>query len=511
MSTALGIVATPREAPPRTRRRRPGLFDAPLPGRGTGRLRIMGAVSGVALVVIPIVLVQIAPEALSQLQAIYSAIIVALCLLPTFLYLQISPRPPFPLMPLVGLFHAIAYGLPMFYTYTTVIVGLHSVSDETLLLVIGALVSTYFGYYLLPKALGKIATPLRLPAEQNKSRTMTALWILLGIHLFLLAIPSVVKAVGLDQFAVSSAYPAWGMLLIWTLRGYLTAGEKFVAWGVVMPIELLYRFTSGLLANVMIWALFFTIVYWIERRRLPWVTLVCGAVIFVPLNEAKVEFRAQTWFSGLHSGAGLVEKAQLFADLAWRAATDPVAKGDDSFHTDNQVYRATQTIFLDNIIRMTPSQVPYWNGATYTSIVYKLIPRLFWPDKPTETLGVEFSRRYGLRGTEDATTSINVPWLVEMYANFGTFGVLVGTTLVGFLFAMLELKFNSYRLSLLELMVGISILFDLFYQESNFSLMVGSKILLTVAFRLFFTMVLQDRKSTRKLSVRTEAHSTASP
>jgi len=61
------------------------------------------------------------------------------------------------------------------------------------------------------------------------------------------------------------------------------------------------------------------------------------------------------------------------------------------------------------------------------------------------------------------------------------------------------------------LMVGISILFDLFYQESNFSLMVGSKILLTVAFRLFFTMVLQDRKSTRKLSVRTEAHSTASP
>ncbi len=71
-------------------------------------------------------------------------------------------------------------------------------------------------------------------------------------------------------------------------------------------------------------------------------------------------------------------------------------------------------------------------GETMQYASYAFIPRLLWPDKPTVTRGAWFSTRLGLFQTEaEATTSLGMTAVGELYWNFGTLGVLVGMLGIG--------------------------------------------------------------------------------
>jgi hypothetical protein len=71
-------------------------------------------------------------------------------------------------------------------------------------------------------------------------------------------------------------------------------------------------------------------------------------------------------------------------------------------------------------------------GETMKYASYAFIPRLIWPDKPSVTRGAWFSTRLGLFESEaDATTSIGMTAVGELYWNFGTLGVLVGMFVIG--------------------------------------------------------------------------------
>jgi NhaP-type Na+/H+ and K+/H+ antiporter len=96
-----------------------------------------------------------------------------------------------------------------------------------------------------------------------------------------------------------------------------------------------------------------------------------------------------------------------------------------------------------------------------------------WKDKPVETLGQWFGHKYRILDPEDAITSINLPWIVEFYVNFGPLGVVIGMAAVGALMALLEQFFLQPGMTEVEVIAGWALLFRLFYQESNVSLMVG--------------------------------------
>ncbi len=64
-------------------------------------------------------------------------------------------------------------------------------------------------------------------------------------------------------------------------------------------------------------------------------------------------------------------------------------------------------------------------------------------------------------------------------------------TLVGVLFGFLERFLARPRMAPLEFVTGVIILLPLFYQESNFSLMTGSLLPLTVSLWVYFTVGLR--------------------
>jgi hypothetical protein len=71
-------------------------------------------------------------------------------------------------------------------------------------------------------------------------------------------------------------------------------------------------------------------------------------------------------------------------------------------------------------------------GETMKYASYAFVPRIIWPDKPTVTRGAWFSTQLGLFESEaDATTSIGMTAVGELYWNFGILGVLVGMLVIG--------------------------------------------------------------------------------
>lgn len=58
------------------------------------------------------------------------------------------------------------------------------------------------------------------------------------------------------------------------------------------------------------------------------------------------------------------------------------------------------------------------------------------PEKPLEVSRPTFGHRYALISAENLNTSINMPQFVELYANFGLPGVLIGMFLFGLLYRL---------------------------------------------------------------------------
>jgi hypothetical protein len=106
-----------------------------------------------------------------------------------------------------------------------------------------------------------------------------------------------------------------------------------------------------------------------------------------------------------------------------------------------------------------------------------------------------FGRRYGFIWSGDTVTSVNFQWTIEMYANFGSFGVIIGMALVGLLLSLSEKKFNNPDMSFLEFLVGLSILLPLTQPESSLVEMFGSIIPVSLAIVLIFHLGLRVKSS----------------
>jgi hypothetical protein len=112
------------------------------------------------------------------------------------------------------------------------------------------------------------------------------------------------------------------------------------------------------------------------------------------------------------------------------------------------------------------------------SLVGAFVPRVLWPEKPQKRVGQDFGHRYGYLYTNDQSTSINLPFLVEFYANFGERGVYLGMFAIGMLLAVLQRYLNRPRQGWLRSLAALVLLVPIITNiESDFSLIFGGLIL----------------------------------
>jgi hypothetical protein len=173
----------------------------------------------------------------------------------------------------------------------------------------------------------------------------------------------------------------------------------------------------------------------------------------------------------------VVSRTKLFFKLLDARVQSDGVDGAVSKGFETSAGRSANLDLLADVIIRTPREIPYWGGQTYLSLVGSFVPRVLWPDKPTKELGQAFGHRYGYIGNSDTNTALNLPILVEFYANFGIAGVIAGMFLVGLIYFVLDRTVNNPGQDSLHSLVGVVILIPLANIESDFSLGFGGLIL----------------------------------
>jgi hypothetical protein len=213
---------------------------------------------------------------------------------------------------------------------------------------------------------------------------------------------------------------------------------------------------------------------WAGRPHIETRWLAAGAaalLVAISLRGVIRDFRMTAWYGNIQFTQ--TEKAQLMIRLLTnRIANEGIAGAVGGGAAQTAQRSANMDVFAD-VVRRTPSEIPYWKGQTYLSLVGAFVPRFMWPDKPTKELGQAFGHRYRYLDPTNTSTAINLPITVEFYANFGAGAVFFGMLIVGAIYGILDSLVNKPRQSLIVTMIGLTLLLPLLIIESDFSLVFG--------------------------------------
>lgn len=422
------------------------------------------------------------PETLTLGQGLLAAAVVLLGFVPGLAFLSAGARSPLPLLQLSGVFYAMTFGLPAFSEDLDWRGASAEAVTLAFVLTLCGLAVMYLAYALSGR-LFRTLRPVTIPGRLPPSRLRLLAWAGFAAHLAYTFTPSWQQVPSIGHFFQPLGWMAMGLLYLSWLQGRLPRAHALVFFAFALPLELLGRLASGALYEFFVVVVFLSLVYWQARRRVPWGVLAAAAVLFVLLNDVKFEYRGRVSTSELATRDVWAKVATLADVLSERYGDLQSVPADAAVSSVNRI---GHIVVFAYVIETTPATVPYWGGETYTFLLASVVPRALWPEKPEAGFGNEFGRRYGFLHPRNYDTTINVPWLAEFYMNFGAAGVIVGMALVGAGFRFLVQKLSRPASAPAEYVLGLSLVFQLFYAESNLALMWGGLLLTFVS--LYLTM-----------------------
>jgi hypothetical protein len=432
---------------------------------------------------------------LAQTDRTRGALLWIACVVPAAIYVARARarREPFPFFPLVGIVYGVYYAIPaltgavnLAYQPNQVSINYldptHDFGGATELALWGWIL-LLFGYWTL----SFFVRPLRVRERPWPSHALVP-WLIrilavgmLGEVLQLsIRLPSWFGgAVGF--FTVASRF-ALATLVVMRVRHQLAPAERTIVL-MAIPIELLLLLGTGSIAKVFLFVLLLFLANWLGGGRVRAIWLAGGLVAALALVTVKgilQNYRRQAWFAGV--ALNVPDRILLMGGLVGDQVKAQGVAGAIETGWTAAITRSATLDLLADVVQRTPRDVPYWGGRTYYSLVGFAIPRVLWPSKPTKTLGQDFGHRYSYIGSWDQSTSMNFPYIVEFYANFGSIGVFVGMFLTGMIFRLLDLTLNRPGQSVVRSIASMSILIPLLNVESDFSLVFGGIFLNGIAF-----------------------------
>lgn len=212
----------------------------------------------------------------------------------------------------------------------------------------------------------------------------------------------------------------------WTLR-------------VTVVIAQLIVITSsyGIFYTLLQWTGFFVLMYGFRLRWRAKLALVLTLALMstVMLQYVKADYRAYL----RTENPDFVERISTLGRIALDQITGqneqqvPVPFGD-------VLVRFNQGWIVSRIIDRVPRKVPYAGGDTIKdALIFSLLPRALFPNKPEGASRVLFARFTGLQ--LNSSTSMGLSVIGEMYANFGSWGGVLGTFVFGSLVGLAYARF----------------------------------------------------------------------
>jgi len=223
------------------------------------------------------------------------------------------------------------------------------------------------------------------------------------------------------------------------------------------------------------------------KRKLPWPMITVVACLILFLQPGKGRFRNE--MSRGEVGAGMTDAVVRWIDVSIAGWTDVFAGRtplDEQLSATSS--RSSLLTMTGVILEKTPETVPYQLGSYYPLLIKNLIPRVFWPEKPSVNLANQFFQvEYGLTEIQNLkSVSIACGFEAEGYMNFGWMGVLAVGLLVGFAVGIYEMTFFSAVSSVTTIAVGLALLPGFLTIESQLVQYLGGILQLTFAACIVF-------------------------
>jgi hypothetical protein len=260
-----------------------------------------------------------------------------------------------------------------------------------------------------------------------------------GIAYFVLmplsgAIPSATAIVS----SIGTLIVVGACLRLWVAR---EGRDRLRFWSTIALLPMLPLFTliqAGFVGFGTYWALTISCFLFAQtKRRLLYyfmvpVVLYVGMSVFVNYMAARDDIRHLVWYEQASLFDRIDRVAGVFSNFEWLDLSNGKQRHEIEIRLNqNSLVGAA-------VARLESGRKPYAFGATIANVIVALIPRALWPDKPavggggnvvTEFTGIRF-----MRGT-----SVGAGQVFEFYVNFGTWGVIGGFLLYGWLLGYMDL------------------------------------------------------------------------
>jgi hypothetical protein len=380
-------------------------------------------------------------------QRLLAAGIIALCCYPVVEYMA-APGTSLPFFPMISLLYAIGYGLPLF-SHPEAVLSEAPLPDElTKALVVGVLgvIGLVAGFALgTSRALGLPVPTIRLPLDRQRVLRFLVPLVVISIALnwavalgYLEATRQLLALFGL---ALQLQLVGLAVLAYWQFSGRLVGRGTWAFW-VLLLLASLKGLVGGMLSEVGLPLAIVLAVYWLAKRRIPWVSGAIVVVGFLLLQPVKGAWRNDVWARGdTGSAAG---RLSLWGQLASGVGDDTAGGSTMGEHLMSGATRVEYLPVLARVVAMTPDIVPYQYGRTYSYLTVAAVPRILWPEKPiAQEANDWFGLVYGyLAPVQVGQTMMGMPHLVEAYLNFGLLGTLPLMGLIGYVYALLDKVLN---------------------------------------------------------------------
>jgi len=404
-----------------------------------------------------------------EVDLVYILMIFILAFLPALVFvLNKSESRLIPLMPLHGIFYAAVMGWPALSNKTVWLSGNSESITESLAVVCLALFFLNLGYYLTKYYIKERRSSFKFLLSISPIRELIIGWILFLIYLLFIIFPQLSEIPSVQHIAMVALYLSLGILFNAWVKNRLSKTQKGL-YIIAFSFAILTIVFVGSLAKAVFLFTFIGIIYWREKQSIPWSFCIMILLIVVALNPVKHVYRSVI-NNEIVENLSFTEKSVLFVNSI-EVFFDSGRSVFSIINTDKSaVNRLAHISTLSRVVEKTPDIIPYWGGETYLPLGTFFIPRILWADKPSENSGQTFGHRYSFLNTHDVTTSYNMPWLTELYANFGIIGVILGMFSIGLFFRFLVSQLSVYSPNGIEFVAGLSVTFELFFADSNFSL-----------------------------------------
>ena len=235
----------------------------------------------------------------------------------------------------------------------------------------------------------------------------------------------------------------------------------------------------------MMFLMLISVIYF-KTKKINLIHIIALLLLIFFFHGIKHDIRSKTWAtyavetSELSSIPWKDTEPQLTKNLnaTYGVVLDNIKDNKKLFESlDYQKYRLFHSnVTLQRALDFTPDYVNYLNGKSYSSIPYKIIPRFIYKNKPSEEWGNYFGKFYQIINSDDFITSWNYPILSEFYTNYSYKGIILGMFILGVFIKFLVFIIQFFTNSVLISSMGYVVAFNLVFQESNLSLLVGKSI-----------------------------------